>query len=262
MNVLIIEDEKPAADKLERMLHKYDPGIQIAGKINSVKNGIHFLEDKKNHIDLIFADIQLIDGTSFDIFNKIPVHIPVIFVTAYDEYALKAFELNSIDYLLKPIKYEMLEKSMDKLNRLRKTMGEMTETKQPIDYQKIAQFLSQPHKEYKDRFMIRIGEHIKSVPVEDIKLFYAEGRDVYLLNSRNRNYLIDYKMEELTELLDPRLFFRVNRTYLTNIQYIEDVIAFSSSRLKINAGVELEKEIIVSREKVNDFKKWFGGEKT
>jgi two-component system, LytTR family, response regulator len=254
MKVLIIEDEKPAAEKLERHLKKYDPTIEVTDKISSVEKAVAWLGDSQNYVDLIFMDVQLTDGLSFDIFKKTLVQKPVIFTTAFNEYAIEAFKGNGIDYLLKPITYEALAGSLQKLDNLRRSLGAPT----PLGNLEQALQLLQK-KNYKNRFMVRTGEHIHSIPATDIVLFYAEDRNVFLLADKRKKYIIDYKMEELEDILDPALFFRVNRTFIVSINSIRDVIVYSNSRLLIRLQLDFDKEIVVSRERVQEFKDWFNG---
>jgi DNA-binding LytR/AlgR family response regulator len=257
MRILIIEDEKPAAEKLERHLKKYDPTIQIAGILASVEDAVAWLNNTRNQADLIFMDIELTDGMSFDIFKRTHVTQPVIFTTAFNEYAIEAFKGNGIDYLLKPISYEAVAGSLQKLDSLRRNL---TGGGSPSQLLQLEQALSMLHrKNYKNRFMVRTGEHIHSVPVAEITLFYAEDRNVFLLAENRKKYIIDYKMEELEETLDPALFFRVNRTFIIQINAIRDVIVYSNSRLLIRTKADFDKEIVVSRERVQEFKDWFNG---
>jgi two-component system LytT family response regulator len=255
MKVLIIEDEVPAAEKLERYLLKYDPTTTVAGTISRVADAVLWLKDNQDDVDLIFMDIQLIDGLSFQIFQQVQVRKPVIFITAFNEFALDAFKVNSIDYLLKPITFTDLSNSLKKLESLREQLQwSDTKTKQLSDV-----FSSNKTKDYKTRFMVKLGDHIRSITTDQISLFYAEGRDVYLVTTQNRKFIVDYTLETLEDLLDPTVFYRVNRTFILNIHAIKDVMMYSNSRLKISLTQEFDKEIIVSREKVNAFKEWFDG---
>lgn len=253
MKVLIIEDEIPAAEKLERYLKRYDPEVEILDKLNSIKSSVHWLKAHQHEADLILLDIQLIDGKSFAIFEQVEVTIPIIFTTAFDDYAIKAFEVNSIAYLLKPITFDDLTIALDKYKRLEKKGN-----KELVHMSDVLKSLTNT-KAYKSRFMVKIGEHIRSVTTDQIALFYADGRNAYIVNFDQRNLIIDYKLEELEDLLDPVLFFRANRTFIVSINAIKDVLVYSNSRLKIITELKLDKEIIVSREKVGAFKQWFDG---
>ncbi len=257
MKVLIVEDETPAAEKLERLIKQYDPDIQICGRFDTIEKTVSWLEDINNTVDLIFLDIQLADGISFDIFRRTQVNSPVIFTTAYNEYAIDAFKVNSIDYLLKPISYEDLYRSMTKLESLRESLPTV---KHRIQFEELSQALSHLQKNYKTRFMVKVGDHIRSVTSNNISLFFAEGRTVFMLTNQGKRFVIDYKLEELESLLEPERFFRVSRSFIVNINAVTDVIMYSNSRLKVRLDQEFEKEIIVSREKVSQFKTWFDGQ--
>jgi DNA-binding LytR/AlgR family response regulator len=255
MRVVIIEDELPAAEKLERYLQKYDSTISIVKHLDSVAQTIPWLRDNQDNIDLIFMDIQLTDGLSFQIFQQVAVKKPVIFTTAYNEYALDAFKVNSIDYLLKPITFTDLATSLQKLASLREQLRPAEDQSQ-----RIQQAMNSTHNtSHKKRFMVKIGEHIRSITSDQIVMLYAEGRDVSLVTQQNKKFIIDYTLETLEDILDPHMFFRINRTFILNINAIKDVLVYSNSRLKITMTSDFDKEIIVSREKVNDFKTWFDG---
>jgi two-component system LytT family response regulator len=255
MKVIIVEDEIPAAEKLERYLQKYDPTIQVLGRFDSVTATVQWLNSNQDSIDLIFMDIQLIDGLSFQIFQQVQVRKPVIFTTAFNEYALDAFKVNSIDYLLKPITFTDLSASLKKLKSLRQQFNFNKDQQEHV--QQV--FASIKSREYKNRFMVKLGEHIRSITADQITLFFADGRDVYLVTNQNRKFIIDYTLEGLEEILNPATFYRLNRTFILNINSIKDVLVYSNSRLKITLNQEFDKEIIVSREKVGEFKEWFDG---
>ncbi len=254
LNVLIIEDEVPAAEKLERHLSKYSTGIKVIAVIPSVEKAVPWLRENQSQVNLIFMDIQLLDGQSFEIFKQVNVEKPVIFITAFNDYALEAFKVKGIDYLLKPVSFTDLSTSLNKLQDLAaklswdKKLEMLRETVNTL-----------PQKNYKSRFMVKLGDHIRSITAEQIALLYADGRDVYLITNENKKFIIDYTLENLDELLDPKLFFRANRGYIVNIAFIQDVMVYSNSRLKILPAIKWEQEIIVSREKVNEFKSWFDG---
>ena len=255
LNVLIVEDETPAVEKLERYLQKYSAEIKVKGVCDSIESTVAWLQANQSSIDLIFMDIQLKDGVSFGIFQKITVQKPVIFITAYNEYALEAFKVNSIAYLLKPVTFVDLSDSLQKLENLREQLV-ISDTK----LEKIKSLaIDTTTKSFKTRFMVKVGEHIRSITTDQVVLFYADGRDVYLVTQQLRKFIIDFTLESLEEVLTPNSFFRVNRTYILNIHFIQDVVMYSNSRLKIATQPAWDKEIIVSREKVNEFKDWFDG---
>jgi len=249
MKVLIIEDEKPAAKHLSALINRYDPKIEILGQMESVKKSVEWFQNNSLP-DLAFFDIQLADGLSFEIFEQAIINCPIIFTTAFNEYALKAFKVNSIDYLLKPIDYEELEAAINKFKEVR---GRADPTQFNAVMDNVLNMLTQ---NYKQRFVIKVGEHIKSIPVENILYFYSLEKATYLHTSDDFNYVIDYSVEQLESLLDPQQYFRINRKYLIRIEAIEDIISYSNSRLKIELKHSKDMDAIVAREKVNAFKKW------
>ena len=257
MKILIVEDEKPAADKLESFLKYYDPETEIAGVLQSVSETINWFNNNTQYIDLILMDIQLHDGICFEIFNHVVINTPVIFITAYNQYAIEAFKVNSIDYLLKPLNYDNLYKSLEKYKSFKENI---LGSKERIRYEELNKLITDLNKSYKNRFMIKVGSHIKSITTDKIALFYAEGRDVSILTVSGKEYIIDYKLEQLEDMLDPVIFFRISRSYIVHIKAISDVIIYSSSRLKIDLDVKFDRDLIVSRDKVSDFKNWFSGD--
>ena len=249
MNVIIIEDEKPAARRLARMLSEL--GIEAQTMLHSVEESLNWFQNNE-HPDLIFLDIQLSDGLSFEIFEEIPVKSAIIFTTAYDEYALKAFKLNSIDYLLKPIDEDELKVAVEKYNNQQPQESDLQ-----VNIDDIRRMLINPiDRKYKKRFTIKIGQHIKIVHVDEIECFYSENKATYIHTKSNRNYLIDHSLEHWQDQLDPEHFFRVNRTFIVHINAIKDIISYTNSRLKLILHTYNEMEIIVSRERVKDFKNW------
>jgi len=255
LRVLIIEDEIPAAEKLERYLQRYSSGISVVTKIQSIKEAVQWLSARQNEIDLIFMDIQLLDGQSFEIFQQVKVERPVIFITAYNEFALDAFKVKGIDYLLKPVSFNDLSGALQKLEQLRSQLNWSEEK-----FETVKQAVTTlPTKSYKSRFMVKLGDHIRSITADQIGLLFADGRDVYLITNENKKFIIDYTLENLEDLIDPAIFFRANRSYILNIHFIQDVVVYSNSRLKIIPTVKWDQEIIVSREKVGEFKQWFDG---
>lgn len=249
MNVIIIEDEKPAARRLGRLLGELD--VAVSTMLHSVEESIAWFQENE-HPDLIFLDIQLSDGLSFEIFDAVDVKSAIIFTTAYDEYALQAFKLNSIDYLLKPIDDEELESAVKKYRHLK------PETKKlGLDFEDIKKLLVNPlEREYKKRFTVRVGQHLKIINADEVECFYSENKGTYAATSDGRNYLLDTTLENLEEELKPDTFFRVSRKFYVNINYIKDIISYTNSRLQIKLYSFSEQEIIVSRERVKDFKLW------
>jgi DNA-binding LytR/AlgR family response regulator len=247
MKVLIIEDERPATQKLRRLLADIDPEIEIVQVLESVEKAINWLTDN-SFPDLIFMDIQLEDGICFEIFEKIKISIPVIFITAYNEYALKAFKVNSVDYLLKPVNRDELEKAILKYRQFHK---------KELDYAKVEELFTQLQPKKKERFLIKIGEHYKSIQIADILCFFIRERNCFMRIRTGRDYPVDYSLDKVEMLVDPLQFFRVNRDFIISFSSIRDVIAYSSSRLKIMLeGWSNDIEIVVSRDRVADFKNW------
>lgn len=251
MKTIIIEDEKPAARLLQRKLEKLDVAVETM--LHSVAESLEWFSSNE-HPDLIFLDIQLSDGLSFEIFENIDIKSAVIFTTAYDEYALKAFKLNSIDYLLKPIDEEDLETAIGKYK------SRLPKSEVPnLDFDQIRKLLVNPfEKSYKQRFTIKIGQHLKVVPVSEIECFYSQDKGTYIHTSDNRDYLIESTLELLENELDPKQFFRVSRKFIVSLQASREIVLYSNSRLRIALPTYREDEVIVSREKVGDFKQWLG----
>ncbi|WP_428742481.1 LytR/AlgR family response regulator transcription factor [Tenacibaculum sp.] len=249
MNVIIIEDEKPAARRLNRMLAELN--IEVQNMLHSVEEAINWFQNNE-HPDLIFLDIQLSDGLSFEIFEEVNVKSAIIFTTAYDEYALKAFKLNSIDYLLKPIDEDELEVAV---NKFKENRPQQTELKVNVD--EIRKLLINPiDRKYKKRFTIKVGQHLKIIHIDEIECFYSENKATYIHTNSNRSYLIDNSLEHWQEQLDPEQFFRANRTFMVHINAIKDMVSYTNSRLQLKLHSYDETEIIVSRERVKDFKNW------
>jgi len=251
MDVLIIEDEKPAARLLQRKLNKF--GIEANTMLHSVEEAIAWFQTNP-HPELIFLDIQLSDGLSFEIFDAVQISSAIIFTTAYDEYALRAFKLNSIDYLLKPIDEEDLEAAVNKYKDRSPKQQSLS-----LDFDQIKRMLVNPaEKAYKKRFTIKMGQHLKMVNVDDAECFYSENKGTYIHTSDNRNYLLESTLEQLESELDPAQFFRVSRKHIVSVKAIKDIVVYSNSRLKIVLPSYKEDEVIVSRERVNDFREWLG----
>ncbi len=249
LRVIIIEDEKPSARRLQRMLSEL--GIEAEAMLHSVEESIQWFSENEAP-DLILLDIQLSDGLSFEIFEQIDVKSAIIFTTAYDEYALKAFKLNSIDYLLKPIDDEELKTAIDKFS-----MNQPESHNLMVDINQIKKLLINPlDRQYKKRFTIKVGQHLRVVESGSVECFYSEHKATYLHTDDKKNYLLDHTLEQLEEQLDPLKFFRVSRKFIVNIDAISDIISYTNSRLQIKLNHYADHEIIVSREKVKNFKNW------
>jgi DNA-binding LytR/AlgR family response regulator len=249
MNVLIIEDEKPSARRLKRMLEKLE--VTVHQMLHSVEEAIQWFANNP-HPDLIFLDIQLSDGLSFEIFDEVTIKSAIIFTTAYDEYALQAFKLNSVDYLLKPIDEEELRAAVQKFREL-KPAGRNVQ----LTFDDIKKLLVNPlEREYKKRFTTTIGQHIKMIPVDEIECFYSENKGTYAHTVDGRDYLLDTTLEQLEEELEPASFYRVNRTFIVSINAINDIISYTNSRLQLKLNNYKAQDVIVARERVKDFKLW------
>lgn len=251
MTTIIIEDEKPAARLLQRKLEKLN--IQVEVMLHSVEESIEWFS-KNEHPDLIFLDIQLSDGLSFEIFEKVEIKSAIIFTTAYDEYALRAFKLNSIDYILKPIDEDDLEVSVQKF-RTRIPKNESLK----MNFEEIRKMLSNPfEKNYKKRFTVRIGQHLKVILIEEIECIYSENKGTYIYTFDNRNYLVESTLEILEQELDPKEFYRISRKFIIPLKAIKEIIIYSNSHLKVVLPSYMTDDVVVSREKVSDFKNWIG----
>lgn len=251
MNIIIIEDEKPAARLLQRKVEKL--GLQVNRLLHSVEESMDWFQNNA-HPDLIFLDIQLSDGLSFEIFESIDIKSAVIFTTAYDEYALRAFKLNSIDYLLKPIDEDDLEIAVNKFKARNSSASNLS-----VDFEMIKKMLVNPiDRVFKKRFTIKVGQQLKMITMDEIECFYSENKGTYLHTFDNRNYLLDVTLEQLENELDPQNFYRVSRKFIIPMQAIKEIQIYSNSRLKVILPTYKEDEVIVSREKVAEFKSWIG----
>lgn len=249
MNVLIIEDEEQAAKKLRRFLKELLPAAFIHGALETVADAVEWLNDNPNP-DLIFMDIHLADDVSFEIFTKVEVNSPVIFTTAYDQYALRAFKLNSVDYLLKPIEKDDLEKA------LQKYQAHFASPQRGLGSQRYIVAKTDYENKYKQRFISKIGEKIVAVETADIVFAYSENKATYLQDREGKSYLIDFSLEQLEDLLDSEQFFRLNRQYMTRFEGIQKMVSYSNSRMKISLKNCTDPDIVLSREKTRLFKQW------
>jgi DNA-binding LytR/AlgR family response regulator len=249
MKVLLIEDEPEAASHLRRLLGDIKPGMTVEGPIDSVKSAITWFKSNPQP-DLVFMDIQLADGSSFEIFNQVEVKAPVIFTTAFNEYALKAFKVNSIDYILKPPDKEEVAAAFRKYEVLTGVVG------QARLLENIGNAMQMMTKKYKERFVIKVGEHLRSVEVGEIQFFYSLEKTTFAQTADNRKHVLDFTLEQLEDLLDPRLFFRINRKYIISMPAIRDMISYTNSRLKLVVKNCDDDDVIVARERVQLFKEW------
>jgi DNA-binding LytR/AlgR family response regulator len=252
MNIAIIEDEPLARQELKRRLTRCDKNVDILAFLESVGKSVGWFKEKKP-VDLIFMDIQLSDGLSFEIFERVRVPAPVIFTTAYDEYAIQAFKVNSIDYLLKPINDKDLKSALQKYAVLKEQFNEKAIA---FKEHQIAHLYDPYRTGYKKRFISKVGDDFKYINVEAIAYFYAEHKVVTLVSNDKKEFVIDYTLENLEKLLDPTIFFRLNRKYLVKIDAIKKVSKYFRGRLKVTVRQAEEDEILVSRDKKEDFKSW------
>jgi two-component system, LytTR family, response regulator LytT len=250
MKILIVEDEELAVKKLQKTLAAADATAEVTGITDSIKSTVEWLQDNPTP-DLILMDIELADGQSFEIFNLTEVKAPVIFTTSYDEFALKAFKVNSVDYLLKPIQKEELEAALGKFMKLKA---------QDINFDNLVKQLQQKlqPKEYRKRFLVKHGQKLVSVEVDEIAYFFSDGRLNFFKTPDNRKFVVDYTMDELEDMLDPEKYFRISRSFYVSINSIDKIDDYFGNRLILTLKPTVDKEALVSREKVTEFKKWMG----
>lgn len=246
MKVVIIEDERPAAERLVHMLEQAVDGINIIARLESVEESINWFVANSSP-DLIFMDIQLDDGVSFEIFESVRIEAPVIFTTAYDQYAVRAFKVNSVDYLLKPISRESLEAALKKYRQIFGA-GEVSE--------KITKVFEQLVNPWKTRFFVKIGTHFQSIPVDEIVAFFVEEKCSFLRTRNGKSYAVDYSLDQLQKKVNPSEFFRINRNFMVNIECITEIISYSTTRLKLKLLNLTDDGLIVSRDKASEFKLW------
>ncbi len=247
IKVLIIEDEKIFADNLEQILNGLETELSVVGKLRSVQESVEWLTD--NTCDLIFLDIQLSDGISFEIFKQIEIHTPVIFITSYDQYAIDAFKLNSIDYLLKPINVDELKQSILKYKK--------TGQHQSVsNYQQLIEMVLNQNREFKKRFMVHVADRIKTIETKDIAYFYVLDRYTFLCTNSGTKYDLEFTLDKIESMLNPEFFFRINRQYIININAIKNMYTFSKSRIKVELQPKPDIETMVSLSKTSNFRKW------
>ncbi len=251
MTILIVEDEELAVKKLLKTLAVVDATAEVVGTADSIKSTVEWLQ-RNNQPDLILMDIELADGQSFEIFSLTEVKSPVIFTTSYDEFALKAFKVNSVDYLLKPIQKDELKAALTKFQKIRVSPDVNIDSLVKELQQKL-----QP-KEYRKRFLVKFGQKLVSVDTAEIAYFYSDGRLNFFKTTDNKKFVVDYTMDELEEMLDPKVYFRTNRSFYVSVNSIAKIDDYFGNRLILGLKPEVDKESLVSREKVTDFKKWMG----
>lgn len=257
MNILIVEDEELAVKKLQKTLQSLGEDIDIVGTTDSIASTVNWLQSHPAP-ELILMDIELADGQSFEIFNLTEVKSPVIFTTSYDEYALKAFKVNSVDYLLKPVQKDELESAMAKFKNFRQAFADPH--KEDLKIHSLVKELQQTLqvKEFRKRFLVKHVQKLVSVEVQDIAYFYSDDRLSFFKTFDDKKYILDYTIDEIENMVDPGAFFRINRAFLVSIKCIDQIQDYFGNRLKLNLKPVIDKEALVSREKVSEFKNWMG----
>ncbi len=251
MKVVIVEDEELAVEGLVRQINRVESGIEVAAVLDSVQSAVRWFRQNEPP-DLAFFDIQLTDGLSFSIFEQVEVICPIIFTTAFDSYALKAFQVSSIDYLLKPVGEAELSRALEKLRLLQKRNA--PDRQALLQVREMLRSLDEGHK---NRFLVKLGDQLIAIPVNEIDYFYGDNKIVWLKHRNGRKYPVDYTIESLTGVLDPKQFFRLNRKYLTSFAAIQSVTAFSNSRLKVILRDPPDADpVLVSRERAEAFRVW------
>ncbi|KUG08333.1 LytR/AlgR family response regulator transcription factor [Solirubrum puertoriconensis] len=260
MTAFIIEDEPLAAKRLADLLRRQQPPVQVLATADSVEAAVVLLETAATPPEVLFLDIHLADGLSFELFERVEVRCPVIFTTAYDQYALRAFKVNSVDYLLKPIDEEELQAALHKLRQLRAAAPVAGPSALGLDPAVLAQVLQQlqpQQQQYKKQFVVKVGEHLKVIPVEQVSYFFSLEKATFVQTRENRRFVLDQTLEQLEKMLDPQQFFRLNRAYLVHHAAIQDIIHYTNSRLKTTLQpASPEGDVLVSRERVPAFRAW------
>ncbi len=253
MKYVIIEDEDPAALRLQKLIKEVDPSFVMVAQLVSIKSSVKWLTENI-HPDVMFMDIQLADGNSFEIFNVVKPQCPVIFTTAYDQYALQAFKVNSIDYLLKPIKKNELAEAISKLKKLNVKDQEISFP----DFENLLKMIK-GKEEFQKRILIRYADTIKAIDIKDVAYFYTESKINFLCTFDKKSYPIDYNLDQIEAMIDPAVFFRINRQFIVNVNAIKNMVSYSKSRVKIELNPHTEIETIVSTERSPNFKSWLTG---
>lgn len=255
MNVLIVEDEAPAVERLQKLLVEAAPAAQVAGITDSIESTVAWLQ---THAwpDLILMDIELADGQSFAVFQKVKVDSPVIFTTSYDEYAIQAFKVNSIDYLLKPVTADALRAGIAKITTFAQSFSPASDSQQRIE--RLVRDLLKPPPEYRERFLVRTGPRYYSIETADVAYFYFSNRTTFLKTWNKDAYTVDYTLDELEDLLPPTVFFRANRQFLVHIRSVQGIHTYFHNKLKLMLKPPVEEPVLVSKERTPEFKKWLG----
>jgi two-component system response regulator LytT len=259
MRILIVEDEELAVKKITKTLGEVDNAAVVVGVTDSIVGATNWLQTNPAP-DLILMDIELSDGQSFEIFNRVPVKSAVVFTTSYDEYALKAFKVNSIDYLLKPVQKEDLESALNKYREMKNIYASSAESGAPLNMDALVKELQQKlqPKDYRKRFLVKHGQKLVSIETDEIAYFFSDGRLNFFKTDDNRKFVVDYTMDEMEDMLDPQKYFRISRSFYVSVRSISQIHDYFGNRLLLQLKPSVDKEAIVSREKVSDFKKWMG----
>jgi len=253
MKVVIIEDEHLSAQRLEGMLKKYDSAIEILAEIPSVAEAVQWFKENKDP-DLVFMDIHLEDGQSFSIFDTINLQVPVVFTTAFDEYTIKAFKVNSVDYLMKPLNYDELVNAIEKYKRIHAAKEEDGGK----GLEQLIQSLQKKEPEYKSRFLVSIGSRLMTVEIDEINYFYSADKISFLVTKDNHRYPVDFSLDRLAAMLNPKDFYRINRQMIVKLSAIENIHVYSKGRIKLDLAPAMKDDVFVSLDKVVEFKEWLG----
>jgi len=254
MKVVIVEDEHLSAQRLQGMLKKYDPSIEVLAELPSVAASVDWFKNNPDP-DLVLMDIHLEDGQSFSIFETINLQVPVIFTTAFDEYTIKAFKVNSVDYLMKPLNYEELVAAIEKFKRIH---GQEEGEEKTLGLEHLLQSMQKKEPEYKIRFLVSIGSRLKTIETEDIQYFFSADKITFLVTKDNQRFPIDYSLDKMAVMLDPKHFYRINRQMTVKLEAIRNIHVFSKGKIKLDLDPPTKEDVFVSMDKVVEFKEWLG----
>jgi DNA-binding LytR/AlgR family response regulator len=253
MKVVIVEDEHLSAQRLQGMLKKYDPSIEVLAELPSVAASVDWFKNNPDP-DLVLMDIHLEDGQSFSIYETINLQVPVIFTTAFDEYTIKAFKVNSVDYLMKPLNYEELVAAIEKFKRIHGEDGE----EKTLGLEHLLQSMQKKEPEYKSRFLVSIGSRLKTIETEDIQYFFSADKITFLVTKENQRFPIDYSLDKMAVMLDPKQFYRINRQMTVKLEAIKNIHVFTKGKIKLDLDPPTKEDVFVSMDKVVEFKEWLG----
>lgn len=252
MKVVIIEDEFLTAQRLDGMINKYDPSIEVLAILPSVKEAVVWFKNNPDP-DLVFMDIHLEDGQSFSIFETINLEVPVIFTTAYDEYMIKAFKVNSVDYLMKPLNYDELAKAIDKYKKFHEHPAEERDSMGDL-----IKAIQTKETDYKERFLISVGSRLKTIELSEVQYFYSAEKITFLVTKDSQRYPVDYSLDKLALMLNPKEFFRINRQMIVKLPAIGNIYVYPKGKLRVDLIPASKEEVFVSLDRVTEFKEWLG----